>query len=46
MELEGVIIDADYVLEDERSIIRLTVRQNEKIYPIYDMLFYPYLSFL
>lgn len=42
MELEGVIIDADYVLEDERSIIRLTVRQNEKIYPIYDMLFYPY----
>ena len=42
MELEGVVVDADYVLEDGRSIIRLTVRNESNIYPIYDMLFYPY----
>ena len=42
MELEGIIVDVDYVLEDGRSIIRVTLRQEDKIYPIFDSGFCPY----
>ncbi len=42
MELEGILIDVDYVTSKNRSVIRITLRQKEKIYSLYDPSFYPY----
>ncbi len=40
--LQGVLIDIDYVLSAGRSIIRLTLKNNEGVYSILDKEFYPH----
>ncbi|MEM0201209.1 MAG: DNA-directed DNA polymerase [Candidatus Micrarchaeaceae archaeon] len=42
MELEGIIVDIDYVVLSEKSVIRLTLKSNEKTYTIFDNSFLPY----
>ncbi len=42
MEIEGIIVDIDYVTEEGRSIIRMTLRQGENIFSVYDPSFYPH----
>ncbi len=42
MDLEGIIIDIDYVVVSERSVIRLTLKSDEKIYTLFDNSFLPY----
>ena len=42
IELEGVILDASYVLRGSRGIIRLTLKTKEKAYNLLDPSFYPY----
>lgn len=42
MELEGIIVDVDYVVEEGRSIIRMTLRQGQDIHSLYDPSFYPH----
>ena len=42
MELQGVLIDIDYVSSAGRSIIRLTIKSNSGVYSILDKSFYPY----
>ena len=42
MELQGVLIDIDYVSSAGRSIIRLTLKSNSGTYSILDKEFYPY----
>ena len=42
LELDGVIIDVDYVSTEGRSIIRVTLKSKGKIYTILDPKFYPY----
>ena len=42
MELQGVLIDIDYVSSAGRSIIRLTLKSNSGVYSILDKNFYPY----
>ena len=42
MELEGILIDVDYVISADRSIIRLTIKNNSGVYTVLDKDFYPY----
>lgn len=42
VELEGVILDAGYLLRGDRGIIRLTLRTKDKTYNLIDPSFYPY----
>ena len=42
LELEGVILDTDYISKDGRSIIRMTLRSGDKVFTILDPGFYPY----
>ena len=42
IELEGVIVDIDYVSIGDRSIIRITLKSEGKIYSLFDTGFYPY----
>ncbi len=42
LELEGVILDASYVLRGKRGIIRLTLKSKDKVYDLLDPGFYPY----
>ncbi len=46
MELEGIIVDVDYVITENRSIIRITLRQKDRIYSLYDPSFYPHFYIL
>ncbi len=46
MELQGVLIDIDYVSSAGRSIIRLTLKSNAGVYSILDKNFYPYFRLL
>lgn len=41
-ELEGIILDIDYTNINDRSIIRLTLKQGESVYTLYDYDFHPY----
>ncbi|MDE1849167.1 MAG: hypothetical protein KGI00_00365 [Candidatus Micrarchaeota archaeon] len=41
-ELEGIIIDVDYASLQDRSIIRITLKNGKGIQTIYDPSFYPY----
>ena len=41
-ELEGVIVDIDYVSLGDRSIIRMSLKSKDKIYRLLDPSFYPY----
>jgi len=42
MELEGIILDIDYIILGERGIIRFALKTNEKVYELIDKNFYPY----
>ena len=42
LELEGVILDAGYLLRGNRGIIRLTLKTRDKAYNLLDPSFYPY----
>jgi DNA polymerase I len=42
IELEGVIVDIDYTTMGERSVIRITLKSQGKIYTLLDPDFYPY----
>lgn len=42
LELDGIIIDVDYVTQEGRSIIRITLRSAGKVYTILDPSFYPH----
>jgi len=42
MELEGIILDIDYIILGERGIIRFAIKTNEKVYELIDKNFYPY----
>ncbi|MHB1829869.1 MAG: DNA-directed DNA polymerase [Candidatus Micrarchaeaceae archaeon] len=42
IELEGVIVDIDYVSTGDRSVIRITLKSAGKIYSLFDPSFYPY----
>ncbi|MDE1854957.1 MAG: hypothetical protein KGH57_01380 [Candidatus Micrarchaeota archaeon] len=42
LELEGVILDAGYLLRGNRGIIRLTLKTKDKTYNLLDPSFYPY----
>ncbi|MFP3288856.1 MAG: DNA-directed DNA polymerase [Candidatus Micrarchaeota archaeon] len=42
MELEGIILDIDYIILGERGIIRFALKTNEKVYELIDKSFYPY----
>ncbi len=42
MELEGTVLDIDYVVLEKRSLIRITLRRGEEVYTAYDSSFYPY----
>jgi len=42
MELEGIILDIDYIMLGERGIIRFALKTNEKVYELIDKNFYPY----
>ena len=42
VELKGIVLDADYVTVGERSIVRLTFKQEGKSYELLDFNFYPY----
>ena len=46
LELEGVILDIDYISKDGRSIIRMTLRSGNDVYTILDPSFYPYFRLL
>ena len=41
-ELEGVIVDIDYVSSGDRSIIRMSLKSGDKVYRLLDPNFYPY----
>jgi len=40
--LEGIIVDVDYASVEDRSIIRVTLKSDGKIYKLLDPNFYPY----
>ena len=42
MELEGIILDIDYIMLGERGIIRFALKTSEKVYELIDKSFYPY----
>ena len=42
MELEGIILDIDYIMLGERGIIRFALKTGEKVYELIDKSFYPY----
>ncbi len=42
MDLEGIIVDIDYVVLSEKSVIRLTLKSDEKTYTLFDNSFLPY----
>jgi len=42
MELEGIILDIDYIILGERGVIRFALKTNEKVYELIDKNFYPY----
>ncbi|HUB92388.1 MAG TPA: DNA-directed DNA polymerase [Candidatus Saccharimonadales bacterium] len=42
MELEGIIVDVDYVIDGGGSVIRITLRQGDKVHTVYDPSFYPH----
>jgi DNA polymerase I len=42
MELEGIILDIDYIILGERGIIRFALKTSEKVYELIDKSFYPY----
>ncbi|MDE1873493.1 MAG: ribonuclease H-like domain-containing protein [Candidatus Micrarchaeota archaeon] len=42
VELEGVILDASYVIRGSRGIIRLTLKTKDRCYNLLDPSFYPY----
>ncbi|MEM3839071.1 MAG: DNA-directed DNA polymerase [Candidatus Micrarchaeaceae archaeon] len=42
LELEGIISDLGYVNLDGRSVIRITLREGEDAYCLFDTSFYPY----
>jgi len=42
MELEGIILDIDYITLGERGIIRFALKTSEKVYELIDKSFYPY----
>ena len=42
IELEGVIVDIDYVSFGDRSIIRMSLKSGDKVYRLLDPNFYPY----
>ena len=42
IELEGIIVDIDHTAVDGRSAIRITLKQDGKIYSLYDTEFRPY----
>ncbi|MFP3278227.1 MAG: DNA-directed DNA polymerase [Candidatus Micrarchaeota archaeon] len=42
MELEGIILDIDYIILGERGIIRFALKTREKVYELIDKSFYPY----
>ncbi len=46
MKVEGLIIDIDHIDNDERSIIRITLKTKEGIKTLYDFSFFPYLYFI
>ena len=41
-ELEGVIVDIDYISSGDRSIIRMSLKSGDKVYRLLDPNFYPY----
>ena len=42
MEINGVVLDIDYLTIGKRGVIRLTIKDNEKTYELLDTGFYPY----
>lgn len=42
MEINGILIDIDYIISESRSVIRLTMKEGGKIYTVYDPDFCPY----
>ncbi len=42
IELDGVIIDVDYITIDDRSVIRVTLKSAGKVHTLLDTAFYPY----
>ncbi len=42
LELDGVIVDVDYVSLEGRSVIRITAKSGGKTYTLLDPSFYPY----
>ena len=42
VELEGIIVDVDYTPVEDRSIIRIALKSNGKVYKLLDPSFYPY----
>ncbi|MGB9732361.1 MAG: DNA-directed DNA polymerase [Candidatus Micrarchaeia archaeon] len=42
MELEGIILDIDYITIGKRGIIRFALKSAEKVYELIDLSFYPY----
>lgn len=46
IELEGIIVDINYVTLDSRSVIRITLKEKNKVYTLYDLSFYPYFYLL
>ncbi|MGC8538486.1 MAG: DNA-directed DNA polymerase [Candidatus Micrarchaeia archaeon] len=46
LELAGIILDVDYLVENERGVIRVTLKQGGKAYTLYDYSFFPYFYLL
>lgn len=46
IELTGIVLDADYVTIGERSILRLTFKQDGKVYELLDFNFWPYFQII
>ncbi len=46
VELEGAVLETDYVNIDDRSVIRVTLKQEGGIQTLYDTSFYPYFLIL
>ncbi len=42
MELEGIIVDIDYVVLNDKSVIRITLKSEDKHFTVYDTAFSPY----
>ncbi len=42
VELAGIIVDIDYTSAGDRSIIRIALKSNSKVYKLLDPSFYPY----